>query len=109
MRRLFRSVDPTVAESVSARCFDLYQRVSRDWLGHLPAHATTADYAKRIRECYPFHPRLLDTATDRLGALQEFNKSRGTLRLFARILRTVWENRLDVDLICAGVVARPGS
>jgi hypothetical protein len=102
VRRLFRSVDPTVAESVSARYFDLYQRVSRDWPGHLPAHATTADYAKRIRECYPFHPRLLDTATDRLGALQEFNKSRGTLRLFARILRTVWENRLDVDLICAG-------
>lgn len=102
VRRLFQSVDPAAAEAVSAKYFDLYQRVNRDWPGHLPAYAASADYAKRIRECYPFHPRLLDTATDRLGALQEFNKSRGTLRLFARILRTVWENKLDVDLITAG-------
>lgn len=102
VRRLFQSVDPTAAEAVSAKYFDLYQRVNRDWSGHLPSYAASADYAKRIRECYPFHPRLLDSATDRLGALQEFNKSRGTLRLFARILRTVWENKLDVDLITAG-------
>lgn len=102
VRRLFQSVDPAAAEAASARYFDLYQRVNRDWAGHLPVHAASADYAKRVRECFPFHPRLLDTATDRLGALQEFNKSRGTLRLFARILRTVWENKLDVDLITAG-------
>ncbi|TAK83982.1 MAG: ATP-binding protein [Betaproteobacteria bacterium] len=102
VRRLFQSVDLAAAETVSAKYFDLYQRVNRDWPGHLPAHATSADYAKRIRECFPFHPRLLDTTTDRLGALQEFNKSRGTLRLFARILRTIWESKLDIDLITAG-------
>ena len=102
VRRLFKSVDSATAEAVSAKYFDLYQRVNRDWPGHLPAHAASAAYAKRIRDCFPFHPRLLDTATDRLGALQEFNKSRGTLRLFARILRTVWESKLDIDLVTAG-------
>ena len=42
------------------------------------------------------------TASDRLGALQEYNKSRGTLRLFARIIRTVWDRGDDVSLITAG-------
>lgn len=102
VRRLFESVNRSAAEATSAKYFDLYQRVSRDLPGHLPVAATTPDYAKRIRDSFPFHPRLLDTAQDRLGALQEFNKSRGTLRLFARILRTVWERKEEIDLISAG-------
>jgi hypothetical protein len=57
-----------------------------------------------IADSYPFHPRLLDTAKDRLGALADFQRSRGVLRLFARIIRDVWERKDDVDLITAGEV-----
>ena len=53
-------------------------------------------------QCYPFHPRLLDTAQDRLAAMQDFQKGRGTLRLFARILRDVWEAESEIPLITAG-------
>ena len=102
VRRLFESVDSAAVEAASARYYDLYQRVARDWPGHLPPAALTPEFAKRVRECYPFHPRLLDTAQDRPGALQEFNKSRGTLRLFARILRSAWERKEPLELISAG-------
>ncbi|MBI3099182.1 MAG: ATP-binding protein [Planctomycetes bacterium] len=102
VRRLFDVVDPAESQRVSAAYHALYERVARESPGAVPPESANAVYAKRVVECYPFHPRLLDTAQGRLGALQEFNKSRGTLRLFARILRTVWESKQDLDLITAG-------
>lgn len=104
VRRLFERVDPTAAQKASATYHALYERVLRETPGSLPPEAATAAYAKRIVDCYPFHPRLIDSATQRLGALQEFNKSRGTLRLFARILRGVWERKEKTDLISAGEI-----
>jgi len=102
VRRLFEKVDPASAQEASASYHSLYERVSQESPGLIPPAAASSGYAKRIVECYPFHPRLMDTAQGRLGALQEFNKSRGTLRLFARILRSVWEFGQDLELITAG-------
>ncbi len=102
VRRLFDKIDPIAAESTSAAYHSLYQRVAEEYPGILPPPAANADYAKRIVECYPFHPRLIDTAQDRLGALQDFQKSRGVLRLFARILRDIWESKPALQLITAG-------
>lgn len=104
VRRLFSSVDPTVAQTASATYRELYDRVLRDSPGSLPADAASASYAQKIVETYPFHPRLLQTAHDRLGAMQDFQKSRGVLRLFARIVRDVWEARQDQELITAGEI-----
>lgn len=103
-RRLFESVDPDAAEQVAKAYHVLYSRVADEHPGSLPAGARTEDYTKRMAESYPFHPRLLDTARDRLGALADFQRSRGVLRLFARIIRDVWERNEDVELITAGEV-----
>lgn len=102
IRRLFEDVDQSAASAVSAEYFNAYKRISDERSDLLPSVASRKDYAKIIANCYPFHPRLLDTAQNRLGALQDFQKSRGVLRLFARILRDVWENESDVELITAG-------
>lgn len=104
VRRLFDKVDGEAAQAASATYFNLYKRVIQESPGLLPPSAASADYAKQIVNCYPFHPRLLETARDRLGALQDFQKSRGVLRLFARILRDVWESGEDPDLISAGEI-----
>ena len=101
-RRLFDSVDRAAAERASADYLNAYQRIARERPDLLPLGAL--DYAKKIVECYPFHPRLLETARDRLGAIDDFQKSRGTLRLFARIIRDIWERKADVDLITAGEI-----
>jgi hypothetical protein len=103
-RRLFESIDPAAAQAASATYLSLYQRVFSEHPGAIPHSATTTDYAKKIVECYPFHPRLLETTQNRLASIQAFNKSRGTLRLFARILRTVWDAKNDVELISGGEI-----
>ena len=102
IRRLLEQVDKDAAQAVSADYYNAYQLVASEYPDLLPPEAATREYAQRIVECYPFHPRLLETAQDRLGALQDFNKSRGTLRLFARILRDVWESASDTPLTSAG-------
>lgn len=104
VRRLFEKIEPTAAQEASASYHSLYERVSQESPGLIPPAAAAAEYAKKIVECYPFHPRLMGTAQGRLGALQEFNKSRGTLRLFARVLRSIWEAGQDLELISAGDV-----
>src|SRR6185312_1788472 len=103
-RRLFETVDSSAAGRTAEEYQSLYKRVSSEHPDHLPPTAATSEYAKRIADSYPFHPRLLDTAKDRLGALADFQRSRGVLRLFARIIRDVWEQQEDVDLITAGEV-----
>ena len=105
VRRLFEDVDGAAAQKASQTYFDLYQRVLRDTPDALAPAVATTTYSARIVECYPFHPRLLDTAKDRIGALQDFQKSRGVLRLFARILRDVWESGQDHELITAGDIS----
>ncbi len=102
IRRLFTKVDRAGADEASGEYYNAYKRICSENPGLLPRGVDSAEYAKRIVECYPFHPRLLDTARDRLGALQSFQKSRGTLRLFARILRDIWQRKPDIPLITAG-------
>lgn len=104
VRRLFASVDPTAAQMASATYRELYERVLRDSPGVVPAEAAGASYAQEIVNSYPFHPRLLQTAHDRLAAMQAFQRSRGVLRLFARIVRDVWDAKQDHDLITAGEI-----
>ena len=101
-RRLFDNVDPGAGAATAAAYHTLYARVAEEHPGLIPPGARTEEYQKRIAESYPFHPRLLDTAKDRLGALAEFQRSRGVLRLFARIIRDLWERKDDVELITAG-------
>jgi len=101
-RRLFESIDAVAAQSASATYHNLYKRVLEESPSSLPTHTDSSDYSAEIVRCYPFHPRLMLTATDRLGALGDFQKSRGVLRLFARIIREIWESKTDLELITAG-------
>lgn len=103
-RRLFSRIDTQAAQKTAALYYSLYQRVAQEHPGLLPQAVITPDYAQRLEECYPFHPRLMDTAQERLGALPQFQKSRGVLRLFARIIREVWDAQEDLELISAGEI-----
>jgi Protein of unknown function (DUF499) len=105
IRRLFESVSPAAAAKASADYHALYQRVAEEHPALVPEEARSPKYAERIRTCYPLHPRLLKTAEERLRVLPDYNLSRGTLRLFARIIRGVWHDPLrDPDLITAGEI-----
>ena len=106
VRRLFGSVDELAAKQTAEAYHDLYQRVTDTEARLLPSGGATPpasqEYKKAIEASYPFHPRLLKTAEERLGAMDAFQKSRGVLRLFARVVRDIWNTKAPCDLISAG-------
>lgn len=101
-RRLFADIDVAAAHQASADYHQAYRRVAEEMPDLLPSAVATSTYAESLVTCYPFHPRLIKTARDHLSAIQDFNQSRGVLRLFARVLRDIWEHEKDPELISAG-------
>ncbi|MCS6803451.1 MAG: DUF499 domain-containing protein, partial [Dehalococcoidia bacterium] len=101
IRRLFEQIDESERDRIARAYRELYERVHRDHPGRLDPAVATSEYAERIRTCFPFHPRLFVTAEERLSALPDFQRSRGTLRLFARLVRRAWQGE-ELDLITAG-------
>ena len=103
VHRLFEQVKPDAAAKASADYYALYQRVAADHPTLIPEAARSKDYADDIRVSYPFHPRLMDTAENRLRVMPDYNLSRGTLRLFARMVRDLWDDPdRNPELITAG-------
>lgn len=103
VHRLFEQVKSDAAAKASADYYSLYQRLAADYPTLIPEAARSKEYADDIRISYPFHPRLMDTAENRLRVMPDYNLSRGTLRLFARMVRGLWDDpERDPELITAG-------
>ncbi len=90
--RLFAEVDREAARQVAARYADFYRQLAeRDT--PIPQRALRAEYAEEIAADYPFHPELLNTLTRKTATIPNFQKTRGALRLLARVVRRLWETR----------------
>ncbi len=90
--RLFERVDPQAAEETAGA----YHRAVREQIeagADLPAHAGEAGYAKDLEESYPFHPELLLGLNEKVSTIPNFQKTRGALRLLARVVRGLWAER----------------
>jgi hypothetical protein len=101
-RRLFERIDSTEAQRISAEYHKLHERIKEEHPELVENHLFSGDYAKLIVENYPFHPRLVDAAKNRVSLIPEFNQTRGVLRLFGRIIRDIWDAKNDLNLIGEG-------
>jgi hypothetical protein len=99
-RRLFERVDEREAAKVVARYAELY-RATRG----LHEEAYRAEYGALMRRAFPFHPELVRTLYERWGTLQGFQRTRGVLRLLARIVELSFRSPLARPLIGLGEVA----
>ena len=91
--RLFASVDREAAGETAARYGGYYRQLVDREGANLPQQALRAEYAEDIIEDYPLHPELLNTLNRKTSTIPNFQKTRGALRLLARVVRTVWETR----------------
>ncbi len=90
--RLLEQVDPDAAVEAATAYRAAYERWHATGVD-LPGHVTGADYADLIRSLYPFHPEVLRVLNRKLATIDNFQRTRGALRLLARALRRVWEMR----------------
>ncbi|WP_017302292.1 ATP-binding protein [Nodosilinea nodulosa] len=87
-QRLFASISSEAAEKAAEEYLQAF-RASRV---NLPDGCKDATYATAIANSYPFHPELFNLLTKKIASIPEFQRTRGALRLFARVVRYLWQH-----------------
>ena len=86
-RRLFKDCsDPKAREETCEAFFKMYER-RRDYF---PSDSRQKYYKERLLSCYPIHPQLFDFFYEKWTGLEKFQKTRGVLRLMAKVLHNLW-------------------
>jgi len=96
-KRLFVAVDRDAARETADAYFEMYKRNAAD----LPSAATSQGYRDRMVANYPFHPTLIDFLNQKLATAENFQGTRGVLRVLSLVVRSIWESRLHVPMIHA--------
>ncbi|WYL96159.1 MAG: DUF499 domain-containing protein [Gloeotrichia echinulata IR180] len=96
-QRMFSSIEANAANNASKEYLQSYKgsRIN------LPDGCKDARYMENIEQSYPFHPELFNLLTKKIASIPNFQRTRGALRLFARVIRYLWQNadgsQLTVD------------
>ncbi|MBM4430560.1 MAG: ATP-binding protein [Chloroflexi bacterium] len=90
--RLFRCINRAAGQATAA-AYAAYLKKALDQGADLPSRAARAEYTQEMVSDYPFHPELLTTLNRKTSTIPNFQKTRGALRLLARVIRRLWETR----------------
>ena len=90
-RRLFETIDETRIEAA----VDAYRERWAANRESLAGEAGRPETAETFRSTYPLHPEVLETLTGKTATLGNFQRVRGMLRLLARTISHLWEERLE--------------
>ncbi|MFN9747914.1 MAG: ATP-binding protein [Burkholderiales bacterium] len=94
-RRLFASInDKLAAESVCRAFADYYTAHSEDF----PRETQESRYFERLMHAYPIHPEVFDRLYEDWSSLDNFQRTRGVLKLMAKVIHRLWEDN-DKDLL----------
>ncbi len=91
--RLFDSVDPGAAETVADTYTQLYKEADRT----LPSRTQSPDYSGLLERHYPLHPTVIQTLTEKVDSIQDFQRTRGALKLVARAIHHLWSRNQGSD------------
>lgn len=87
-QRMFSSIEANAATNAAREYLQSY-KASRI---NLPDGCKDARYADSIEQSYPFHPELFNLLTKKIASIPNFQRTRGALRLFARVIRYLWKD-----------------
>ena len=103
-RRLFKDIiDPTLftARDTIIRAFS---QMYRDQKTEFPAECREKDYERRMTDAYPLHPELFERLYSDWSSLDKFQRTRGVLRLMAKVISYLWkENDKNLMILPANV------
>ena len=92
--------DQTAHDAVCRAFTQLYDENPSDF----PVECRDAPYLDRLRRAYPIHPELFDRLYDDWSPLENFQKTRGVLRLMAAVIHHLWINEDRAPLILPGSI-----
>jgi hypothetical protein len=95
--RLLESIDLDAAKDTVEEYISLYGRNS----SMLPEEASRENLRERMLATYPFHPTLLSFLNQKLALAENFQGTRGVLRVLALTVRDLWLRNERVPMIHA--------
>lgn len=98
-RRLFSQItDKAAAETVCRAFADSYITQSADF----PAETQESRYYERLLHAYPIHPEVFDRLYEDWSTLDNFQRTRGVLKLMAKMIFSLWKDGNNDPLIMPG-------
>lgn len=100
-RRLFEDLgDPAQHRATAEAYFAMYQKLGED----VPGVSREPSYRDSLVAAYPFHPELIAALYERWGTIQEFQRTRGVLRLLAYVISDLYQRKDNEHLIQSGSI-----
>jgi predicted AAA+ superfamily ATPase len=98
-RRLFASVnDDRAAETVCRAYADYYIANG----GEMPQETQESRYFERLRDAYPIHPEVFVRLYEDWSTLDNFQRTRGVLKLMAKVIYRLWKDGNNDLMIMPG-------
>jgi hypothetical protein len=98
-RRLFSSINDKLAmETVCREFADFYIANASDF----PQETQQAKYYQRLIQAYPIHPEVFDRLYEDWSSLDNFQRTRGVLKLMAKVIHRLWKDNDKDPLIMPG-------
>ncbi|MBS0398660.1 MAG: ATP-binding protein, partial [Proteobacteria bacterium] len=98
-RRLFTRInDQRAAESVCRAFADYYTANSEDF----PRETQESRYFDRLMQAYPIHSEVFDRLYEDWSSLDNFQRTRGVLKLMAKVIHRLWKDNDKDPLIMPG-------
>lgn len=94
-RRLFTSIDESAAKETASLYMEMYRKNS----SLLPDESTREDFQDRLVSHYPFHPTFIDFLNNKLATYENFQGTRGILRILSLAVRRLWQRNVQVPMI----------
>lgn len=86
-RRLFLKCKD---EEARDRVCDAFSKMYQENANDFPLEAKEVDYKKRLISSYPIHPEVFDRLYEDWATLENFQRTRGVLRLMAAVIHALW-------------------
>jgi predicted AAA+ superfamily ATPase len=98
-RRLFASISDKLAmESVCRAFADFYTANREDF----PQETQESRYIERLTQAYPIHPEVFDRLYEDWSTLDNFQRTRGVLKMMAKVIHRLWKDGNNDPLIMPG-------
>lgn len=98
-RRLFSEIgDPAAADAVCHAFADSYLQHA----DALPGETQESRYHQRLCSAYPIHPEVFARLYEDWSSLQNFQRTRGVLKLMARVIHRLWQDNNQDPLLLPG-------
>lgn len=98
-RRLFSFISDKAAMESVCRSFADFYTANRD---DFPQETQESRYFERLVHAYPIHPEVFDRLYEDWSSLDNFQRTRGVLKMMAKVIHRLWKDGNNDPLLMPG-------